>query len=256
MYEVRTIDDAIDNNFRALVWKYIQNQPWTIAWKKYKGTELHELTEYVPALSHSFKKKVPPPPSMFMPRAVFGSDEYTLKTHHPIIFDLWQKINQSLNNEFEIAGIPEGLPAEKREPKWAAPPTKDPNIKQGWRVYANSQPNEYYKRSHGVHRDQPNLDIDNTFTLLYIANPEWYPTWYAENVFYPDDNTTGDFQQFQVGAQQREFGIGWGDNAKFVSPRPGRIILFDSRQLHTTRPSAIWAKEDRKAIVFRLRKVK
>ena len=36
-------------------------------------------------------------------------------------------------------------------------------------------------------------------------------------------------------------------------PIPGRIIDYDGRTLHTTRPAAIWANEIRKVIAFRVR---
>ena len=255
MYSVEVFDDVIDQQFRELVWDYIQDQRWSIAWKKNPGENSHTLMEYVPSSTKTFKYKVTPPPSMFMPRACFGSDEHTLKQNHPIIFDLWKRIDAALGYQYVIEGLPEGMPAEKREKRYIPPAPKDRSLPGGWRVYANCQPNEYYKRTHGVHRDQPDITIDNTFTLLYVANLEWYPTWFGDCLYYPDDDTTGDHQQFQKSAQQRDFGIGWGDDVKIVSPKPGRIILYDSRQLHTTRPSAIWAEEDRKVIAFRLRKL-
>jgi hypothetical protein len=43
---------------------------------------------------------------------------------------------------------------------------------------------------------------------------------------------------------------------KVVSPKPGRIMVYDGRMLHTTRPSAVWATDLRKVIAFRVRKNK
>jgi hypothetical protein len=197
---------------------------------------------------------------MFMPRACFGSDEHSLLQNHQPVYDLWKKINSALGNEFVIEGSPEGMPMDELDdPIWQVPDPVNPNLEKGWRVYANAQPSESIKRSHGIHRDTIDLDDDSCYTLLYVANPEWYPSWFAECIFYPNDleNETGDTQQYQSilqANQSRNFSIGWADEGKMISPKPGRIILYDGRTLHTTRPSAIWAKSPRKVIAFRIRK--
>jgi hypothetical protein len=256
---VQIIDDFIDYSFRKEVWDYIQTQKWHVTWKRQLFDYQHY--DYIPK-DHTEWIKINvsrSTPSMYMPRACFASDDYTLEKDHPVLFKLWKEINQVLGNGFSIEGVPEGTIMEVlNDPAWEPPSPKDLNLSSGWRVYANSQPNEIVKRSHGIHRDSVDLESDKFYTLLYISNLEWYPSWFAENVFYPDDiENTGDHQQFQAeikGNQSRNFSIGWADNGKIISPRPGRLILYDGRTLHTTRPSAIWAKEDRKAIVFRLKK--
>lgn len=252
---VQNFDGCIDQDTRESVWNYIQNQSWHVAWKPINTN--HKHYDYVPNKTKGWQRMDPQwQPNMFMPRAVFASDEYNLREDHPIIYNLWKKINTVLNDEFEIAGAPEKMPMDFIN-KWPAPLPKDESLQPGWRVYANSQPNEHIKRTHGIHRDSTDLNDKNNFTLLYVANLEWYPSWFGECVFYPNDNEglTGDYQQYQKGnGQSREFPIGWLDEGKVISPVPGRIILYDSRTLHTTKPPAIWAEEDRKVIAFRLRK--
>lgn len=260
-YEVSVVDDAVPADLRQEVWDYLLQQTWFVAWKKYSGPEWHDIHEYKPGnwKGSEYPKRQLQPPHMFMPRTLFASDEESLKEHEPI-FKLWQCINLAFDGEFEIAGKPEGCapeysPDEKLKEKYTAPQTQDPFLEQGWRVYCNAQPNEHVKRTHGIHRDQPDESIDNTYTCLYVANPVWYPSWFADNMFYTSGKSnTGDHQQFQKGGQQREFEIDWGDDCKVVSPKPGRIICYDSRRLHTTRPASIWAEEDRKVVAFRLRK--
>lgn len=265
MYEIETIDDAIDPSLREKIWHYIQSQRWTVAWKRTLARRPF-LTEYYPAKNREslYVKWMDPQliPSMFMPRAVFASDENSLENKHPLIHDLWREIKSIIGDNFYIEGSPEGLAAQNllSDTHWQPPHTADKNLEPGWRVYANCQPTEYVKRSHGIHRDTIDLEENNCYTLLYVCNLEWYPSWFAENVFYPDDisGVTGDHQQFQetedLYNQTRNFNIGWADEGKIISPRPGRLILYDGRCLHTTRPTAIWAKEDRKVIVFRIRK--
>ena len=82
----------------------------------------------------------------------------------------------------------------------------------------------------------------------------WYPTWMAENVFCSDDETTGDHQEYQKGfGQSRGFGVGYP--FAIVPPVPGRIVIYDGRTLHTTKPTAPWAEHMRYAVVFRVRKI-
>ena len=261
MVDVQVFDDVIDLEQRKEIWNYIEHQTWHAFWKGviWDGTSY----DFVPAEEQEWRRIDPVRmmPTMYMIRAAFASDEASLKERHPVIYNLWEKINGFLGNEYTIEGPPEGIVAETTgQPHWQAPPTQDPSLAQGWRVYANGQPSETFKRSHGIHRDTVDLTDDTSYTLLYMANLEWYPSWMGENVFYPDDpeGLSGDHQQFQsisISNQKRNFNIGWADDGgKMVSPKPGRIILYNGRTLHTTKPTAIWANAPRKAIAFRIRK--
>lgn len=260
MVNVQVFDDVFPEAERKLIWKYIENQQWHVYWKStsFPG----ETYNFIPAKDKRWRNVDPVRflPHMYMPRAAFASDEASLQERHPFLFSFWEKINNFLGNEFTITGCPEGIVTEnKGDPSWVAPPTVDTTLEQGWRVYANAQPSETIKRSHGVHRDTIDLNDTTSYTLLYVANMEWYPSWFGECVYYPDDNNdiTGDYQQFQSvlpSNQNRNFKIGWADDGKIVSPKPGRIILYDGRTLHTTRPTAMWALAPRKVIAFRIRK--
>jgi len=176
-----------------------------------------------------------------------------------VLKELWDNINSVLGNQFTISGYPEGMTGDPDDPLWQPPETEDPNMKPGWRVYANAQTDESSKRTAGVHRDSPFLEDDKNWTILFCANPKWYPTWLADCVYYSEDPelTTGDHQQFQnlygYQNQNRNFNVGWPD--RIVSPVPGRIIAYDGRCLHTTHPSAVWAPVPRRVMVFRARKV-
>lgn len=260
LLDVQVIDDIIPTDQRQQLWNYIENQTWHITYKPLRFDGLHR--DFIPSKDKDWRALDPVRllPNMFMPRACFGSDESSLSQNHPLIYDLWLQINSALGNEFSIAGSPEGMPMDSlNDPKWIAPDPIDPDLEKGWRVYANSQPSESIKRSHGIHRDTIDLEDDKCYTLLYVANLEWYPSWFAECIFYPNDleGSVGDHQQHQsilASNQSRNFSIGWADEGRIVSPKPGRIILYDGRTLHTTRPSAIWAKSPRKVIAFRIRK--
>jgi hypothetical protein len=250
-YYLETFDDRIPSEIRAEVWDYLQTQDWHIWWQRsltYEG----KLVWWCPADDGPYAYKVKPDQgaeTLRQPRITFASDEYSLRKHQPI-HKLWMAISEMLGHQYVIEGYPEDMYDETPPPK-----TLNQELEQGWRVYVSGQPNEDLKYSHTVHRDSIVMNSDEYFTLLYVANPVWYPTWMAECVYYPDDETTGDTQQYQkTHGQSRGFPVGWA--SKIVSPVPGRVILYDGRWLHTTRPAARWCPEMRNVVAFRLRKVK
>jgi hypothetical protein len=255
LVDVNVYDNLIPDELKKEVWTYINNQTWYATWKP-MAQRMHQ---YVPAnVPGAF---VPGTnarlPSMWMHRTCFASDDYSLEQNHPLIWKLWCKINSRLGDKYTITGNWEDMSHTPEDhPDWQPPATQDPNLEPGWRVYANGQLNEFVKRSHGIHRDTVDITDDTTRTILYVANLEWYPSWFAECIFYPDDpfGESNDHQQYQKGVGQNlNFNIGWSDKGKIVSPVPGRIIDYDGRTLHTTRPTAIWANEIRKTIAFRVR---
>jgi hypothetical protein len=255
MFDVTVYDGLVKQSQRDEVWKYINDQEWYATWKKSPPMDKRTGT-YIPSKSdNSWYNYQPQVSSMWMHRTCFASDDYSLEHNHPVIWKLWQTINASLGDRFYIGGDPEQMAVPEDDLKWLPPSPRDPSLKQGWRVYSGGQLREGLKNSHGVHRDTIDLAQDKHYTILYYANPVWYPTWFAENIFYPEDpeGLTKDHQQFQAGhAQGRNFNIGWADQGKIVSPVPGRVVVYDGRTLHTTRPAAVWCKEIRKVIAFRV----
>ena len=261
MYDINVYDELVPLELREQVWNYIQGKKWYATWRATIPTP-YLINTYIPE-KHNYKDWAvtfpPRTPTMWMHRTCFASDEPGLKKDHPIIWDLWNTINSALGNQYSITGSPEemSLPETDEWKEWVAPPTEDATLPQGWRVYTNGQPDESIKRSHGIHRDTIDLTDENTCTLLYVANLEWYPSWFAECVFYNNDpeGITGDHQQYQsqvAHTQGRDFNMGWSN--KIVSPVPGRVVVYDGRTLHTTKPAAVWAKDLRKVIAFRVRK--
>jgi hypothetical protein len=240
-YDVKTYDGIVPDDLRWRVWEYVQNQQFHATRKDTKYPEPGTIVYYKPAdgKKEYLDETLPSVNNQYIHRCVFGADEYELQENHPVILELWETINNYFNREYAIDGDPEGIAV------------KPPRVS---RVYVNAQPQETIKRSHGIHRDTIDLDNDKHFTMMYIANLEWYPTWMAENVFYSDDETTGDTQQFQRGhGQSRGFNVGYPFG--IVSPLPGRVIVYDGRTLHTTKPAAPWAEQMRYAVIFRIRKV-
>lgn len=257
-YDMTILDNAISEELRNRVWQYLYHSRWYTAWKPMSRVN---YASYVPAIDTDFahfKAMARPNFSTWQHRATFASDEESLKSH-PVIFELWQAINSALGNQFEITGVPEGMPVDPTDTERETPPqTVDTNLPQGWRVYANGQTDETQKRTHGVHRDNPFVNEDKYWSILFCANPKWFPTWFGDCIYYPDDveGVTGDRQQYQnikgLSNQGRDFPVGWAN--KIVSPVPGRIIAYDGRTLHTTHPTAAWCPVHRRVVAFRVSK--
>jgi hypothetical protein len=238
-YYVQAFDDVVSKDLADRVWKHIQEQKFHATRKDKAYPEVGTIVNYVPAdgKKEYLDKSIPSVNNQYMHRCVFGNTRTDLMEKHSVIDELWEVINNSFEDKFVINGDPEGI--ADNEHKIA-------------RVYVNAQPQETIKRSHAIHRDTIDMDQEKNFTLLYFANPVWYPSWMAENMFFFDDEETGDSQQFQKGhGQSREFPVGWPYAT--VCPKPGRILIYDGRALHTTKPASAWAEEMRYAVVFRIK---
>jgi hypothetical protein len=245
-YHYEVYDNVIDPILQKEVWEYIRKQTFSAARKDVEYKDIPSkgtIIYYVPedGKKEYLDNSIPAVNKQLVHRTVFGDNEEDIKNHPPIE-KLWNSINKVIGGNWSIAGDQEGVANRRLN-------------KNMWRVYVNAAANEEIKRSHGVHRDTINLEETLNYTLLYIANPEWYPTWFAENIFYENDENSLDYQQYQKGnGQSRNFKV--GDPFAIIPPKPGRIILYDGRMLHTTRPTATWAEELRYAVVFRIRKTK
>jgi hypothetical protein len=238
-YEVH--DDVISKQQQEEVWKYIRGLEHYAMMKDAKYPKVGTVVTYFPEENKKEynNQDLPSWNSQFMHRVTFGNSENELEFRHRPIYKLWKEINKHLDNRFIIDGDKEGC--------WSK---NNPNFLQ--RVYVNVQGNEEIKRSHGVHRDTIDMNETRNYTLLYIANPVWHPTWFGENIFYENDDPTGDHQQFQKGwGQSRGFSVGFPYAT--IPTLPGRIILYDGRTLHTTRPVAEWAECFRYSLAFRVR---
>jgi hypothetical protein len=231
MPRVDVHDDLLDIKFQKEIYQYLLEQPWYNAWLSIAP----ELQIYKPIhWDDSWIQSAIPTRTLAMSRCMFGSDEDSIKQTHPIIWKLWQHINQHLDNRYSIAGVPEGV-------YWKdlpVPAPTDPELATGWRVYANGSPHMLLSPGAEIHRDNKDLLDNTTVTIIYMASPEWYPSWGGEIQFYPEDpeKTTGDHQQFNFHGQQRNFCIGWNDQGKTVCLKPNRLLVYDSRTLHATMP--------------------
>lgn len=238
-YEIH--DNLIPLVLRREVWFYIHGLEYYAMLKDQPVAEDRNVIYYTPRENKKeyYNKSLDAWNNQFMHRTCFGNNEEEIKKHPPIE-KLWNAINSQFDNKFEIAGDKEDCHS------------KETGKILYQRSYVNIQPKEEIKRSHGVHRDTANISETKNFTLLYIPNLEWYPTWFGELMFYENDDSSKDKQQWQKNyAQSKGFGI--GQVFATIPTVPGRIVVWDGRMLHTTRPVAQWAQELRYSLIFRVR---
>ena len=249
---IQVYDNVVDIEFQKQVYQYLLDQVWHQQWSSIPG----ELQLYKPSTEdESWINSASVRRTVNMPRCLFASDESSLEKNHPIIWDLWNRINTTLDNKYEITGVPEGVYFNKHP----VPDTADPALEKGWRVYANASVHDLIGLGGYAHRDTHDLADETSVTILWVANPVWYPSWGGEIQYYPEDpeGLTGDHQQFNIaGGQQqsRNFNIGWADEGKLVSLRPNRLIVHDGRTLHSTSPTRHrYNSEMSRRVAFRAR---
>ena len=232
-YQIEVHDNIVDTKLQSKMWEYAQQQIWHQQWIP---AEEPRTRYYRPKDGIDWMLPKAMHMSSNMHRCVLASDEHSLKELHLPVYILWQRLNLALGNRFALTGIPEGMWDKETLP----PDTKDPNLEPGWRIYMNARHNLQVCGNSYIHRDNPFLDRDDFVTMLYVINPEWYPSWGADLRFYPDDQegVTGDHQQSNgYNQQKRNFKIGWLDQGRIVSPVPNRLVIYDGRCLHATTAS-------------------
>tara|TARA_B100000902_G_scaffold232242_1_gene220223 strand:+ start:1253 stop:1975 length:723 start_codon:yes stop_codon:yes gene_type:complete len=80
----------------------------------------------------------------------------------------------------------------------------------------------------GIHVDCPWYVTDQKTVLIYL-NPEWQPEWGGETIFYNHKM----------------------DATRIVTPRPGRVVMFDGRIPHTGRPPTPRYERNRYILTFK-----
>jgi hypothetical protein len=253
-YNIEVYDNLISVKQHNKIWECVKNLTFYGTW----------LTES--QVNFNYTLNSPKTPNDWMVFQTFGrtpklhraplaSDEDSLKSRHLPIYLLWKELNTQLGGQYEITGNPEGMRSDVPVPEQT-----DPDLKLGWRVYVNANYNSHIGRGGQgyVHRDTPlEHNDDKTVTMLYVANPEWYPSWAGELKFYPEDpdGLTGEHQQFNMSdQQQRGYNVGWLDKGRVVSTVPGRLIIYDGRCLHGTVPAGGPLETPSIKIVFRARR--
>lgn len=243
-YDLTVIDNQIDPDLQNTVWQFLLDQEYCVNHYDQNHSNWYPRQDrwHVPR-QHPAALRCP-----------LAWDQDSLLKRAPEVHKLWLTINDLFDNRFIIEGVPESMnymtgisPLQGITRANGQPGA--PN--SAWRVYADGMEKEYRARSKAVHRDNPWMDQDQYYTLVYFANPEWHPQLYGETLFHGDTADTGDFTGKYEQDQPRNFPI--GDVENVVAPRPGRIMAWEARYLHQIKPAAVYAPENLLAISFRLK---
>lgn len=244
-YELKIYDNAVSADLQAKIYNYLLDSEYCVNFYDqnhcnwYPRQNRWEIPRTRPAAL----------------RLPLAWDLISLEHRAPPVFELWQTIDGVFGGDFAINGVPESmnymtgispLQGITRADGSAGSP------QSAWRVYGDGMDKEYRSRTKAIHRDNPFLSDNSMFTCVYFANLEWHPQLYGETIFHSDQAHTGDFTGKYEQDQPRNFPI--GDIENVVAPRPGRIMLFDSRYLHQIKPTACYAEQNLLVMVFRLQR--
>lgn len=170
-------------------------------------------------------------------RHPYGNSTDMVKTRHPLIYKLFQEINDKvLGGKADIDGIKEdigGLRSGKNVysdgQNFFEKYDYDNTIK-GWTCYMNAKsqsPKKSLKPGIGyIHRDSgPDYaDKTNYATVLFVTNPKWLPSWGGEYNFFGDDLDGAEIHS--------KYGYPIGFPTNIVGHKPGRIIVYRHDQNH------------------------
>lgn len=191
-------------------------------------------------------------------RHPFGNSTEMVKTRHPLIYNLFQLINDKvLEGKANIDGIKEdisGLQSGKNV--YSAGQNffqkyDYDNTIRGWTCYMNAKSGGVAKKSlkNGmgfIHRDSgPNyVNTTNYATVLFVTNPKWFPSWGGEYNFFSDDSDHCEVHP--------KYGYNIGFPEKIVGHKPGRIIVYRHDQTHISMRIAAEAEGMPTRIAFRV----
>ena len=187
-------------------------------------------------------------------RHMIGWSDESVKERNPLVYDLWTKINDKVfEGKGKLDGMSEGHGGTRGlksnfidqinfYEKYNVPKhiklftcflnaRHFPDIPQGQN--RRRQARKIGFRFGQLHKDSDNSISDKYFSVLYILNLEWRPTWDGSIEFYSNE-FTGDKHW------KHEYNIGWPE--KISANVPNRVIVYPHDQIHLTRNYMIGAK--------------
>jgi hypothetical protein len=181
-------------------------------------------------------------------RHPIGWSDATVQAHSPLIWTVFQHLNETLFNGTATLdqGIGEGIamfgtpgefqdiPMSKTWEDYGL--TSDElialNNGPGWNCFINARHHNYgYNTYHlrASHKDSEmdaiNENREHCYSVLINLNPHWLPKWEGE-LLLNDETITGEV------SPATQLNVGW---PKVISPHiPGRVMIYDHRVTHST----------------------
>ena len=272
--EIIVYDDLIDDKLHKAVYDWGQSVSWYTMWlaaTSIKGMEQAvPMNEYIPSKHGNYNNRHILGPvndlsalhkltKFVMYRHPVGWDDESCELRSPVIWDLWSKINKHFfDGNATLDGIKEpcgGLrgPEPFYDGEDFYKKHDVPFNNNEWSSMLNARTVEIFDTEIGnrvgqYHKDTApeHKDSDKHFTVLYVANREWYPDWGGELTYFNGGDT---------GAKhwRRGYDLGWP--CKVVGHKPNRIMIYRHDQIHNTAPPKPNAPEMTQKIAFRVRMV-
>jgi len=246
MYKIEYYDNQISSDIHKEAYEYLQTLNWQARYRHVPEAGIN------PSAGDFRNDLVPYVAKKTVYRAELGHNYKSMKMHTPI-GTLFDYINDTLfNNKFEFNGKPLGMTPKSQISEKEINDYLFDQEHQGTTSYMQAQPYETTKRTRVPHRDWDgsSLDDDRYYTILFVANLAWSPLWHAEMFFYDDANSNTTITSDNI-IQNQCNSIAWGP--KFILNIPGRVILHDSRMLHSSRATSVLAPELSQRIGFRVK---
>ena len=272
--QVRVWDDQIDADLHKAVYDWGQSVSWyakallDVNGDYIKGIpndrdfEGFPIQEYNPTL-HGNGSTRPDTPEKFRSelmslwRHMCGWDDASLQERNPIIWQLFDTINQKLfDGQASTNGFPEHhvlsgprnyyVDGKDFFEKYYAPRDAD------WTSMLNCRGTTPGNKHRGIGQrmGQIHKDTDssqgpspNHFSLLFVSNLVWEPNWGGELKYFGDEHTGS--TQWKNG-----YDIGWPTD--IVGNKPGRIILYSHDKIHLTEAPKTTSPEFTQKIAFRI----
>lgn len=236
MYTVQHYDDLIPEDIHNAVYEYLQDVMW--------HSEYRHIPHASVRANQAASDLIPYLTMKTVYSCVFGKSYEDIKEHLPIV-ELFDYINKNLfDDKFILAGKPLGTVPFSDVSEMEVDDFNAEKQHEGHLAYMHAEGFETVKRTRVPYRDWDNTSIedDGYYTIAFVANKEWNPVWHAEMFFYRD-HAKGTPKQ----------GCGIGEVNKFITNIPGRVILYDSRVLHNSKPTGTLANEIAQRVYFRVK---
>ena len=259
-------DNIIDSTLHKELYDWGQSVSWytSVISSDPKQEFNFPIQEYNPQLMGNHVTRADTPQEhkgqiLSLYRHMIGWSNESVKERNPLVYDLWTNINDKVfSGKGKLDGMKEGHKGihgpksnfidqinfydKYNVPKHVKKFTCFLNARHFPDIPRGLGRGKVGQRMGQLHKDSDNSISDKYFTVLYILNQEWRPTWDGVLEFYSNE-FTGDKHW------KHEYNIGWPE--KISANVPNRVIVFPHDQIHLTRPPKANAPEMTQKIAFR-----
>ena len=190
-------------------------------------------------------------------RHPFGWNTESLKERNDLIWSLWTKINhQVFDGKATLDGIGDFVDGLRVGNHFFKDQTDffdkyhAPRDIEHWTSYFSARACEPIglvrekKQYKMIHKDTRPEFEGEYYTVLYVVNRKWKPTWGGEIIFYGDEYTGGKHRKYK-------YDIGYPTH--IIGNKPGRVFIYHHNDIHKATPPSSEANEMTQRIGFRVK---